>query len=347
MVHKLPLPQQASSHEVEVRHIPSGTRREESQEYLTASFSTLSVALLDDPHIDTVWHHSSTGHPSLCDGGESSTPLAPIAFTPQLHSTTQPLTLEGITRINLQNRFKKSARSTLWSERPFLGFQDPKEEPSHLAIYPREKVYEKRPSNPSTTHAKPRLQRLQPHSKKDGSDDSLKMRNPMSILAKTTAEERRSLAEIKANIWAKKRKRVTFDLDERMPKPKAGRISNTYASGSYHGAHGHDGAKQPSCSKPAQHSPPVSKLVVIEWANSLKTIEYIFAKGKCDPRDAEKLRNTLFKIEEHKSRMTRQLLRETKLVDEVRKVISEEDYSLSTRALAERICSFWERAEMV
>ncbi|KAG5644593.1 hypothetical protein DXG03_008167 [Asterophora parasitica] len=125
--------------------------------------------------------------------------------------------------------------------------------------------------------------------------------------------------------------------------------SSTSASGGVDSARSRLSPKQPLGARPAIYPPtdPVSKYLAIEWANLLSSSAYLIKNKKGSYSAVSTLKQTLHTIEENKGRLTKQWLKETKLVGEVREAAANEGYSPPIRRLAGEIVGFWQESNMV
>lgn len=117
------------------------------------------------------------------------------------------------------------------------------------------------------------------------------------------------------------------------------------SSKSCYGLHARSIESPPSRLGPNPKHPPPSRLQVITWKNELNTIEYLISQGKGDERDEEKLHKVLLKIEG--ANFTKQLLRDSGLVNALKKMIEDRGFGQRVLNRLECILHSWSRSKLI
>lgn len=97
------------------------------------------------------------------------------------------------------------------------------------------------------------------------------------------------------------------------------------------------------------HIQQLTKLVIIRWANELKSLDYLLGCGKFSGESQIKLDNILSQLEANQDHphWTKKLLRENELHAKIHKVWTSPEYCKKSRKRAGKIYSLWWKRQMV
>ena len=93
----------------------------------------------------------------------------------------------------------------------------------------------------------------------------------------------------------------------------------------------------------------LNKLVILKWANELKTLDYLLGHGKFGGESQKRLDNILSLLEANQDHphWTKKLLQENELHTKVFKVWTTAEYCKKSRNRAGKIYSMWRKRQMI